>query len=920
MEKKISKHLKKVLIPILVAGCIPIVILTNRVTNESEKVSYASINNSEINGLYSSLVESQQNNVYIDDYYSGLYFNNLRTNFGNNLYGSCTYVSLGMLLSFYDSYWNDSFVPEQFDVAATFQSTRQSGADFEFPPFDVDSPGSAFESASLFAGLSPTQYIDAIDSYADSYLDLALMQIGLSIYGINHSTLEDSNYIFGLTHYEMINVLDHFLNYNSHLSSSDYTIAYENQSEAQIRSFAISKIIEGLPVILRAKNAFNDLGHAFIAYDYDEENDEIYVHTGWRDENNNTALTHVSLTSLGFNELWDATTIIPNTNYGFPMNYSSSSGEDLCSSSYIFPQCITTDSSIEYCRDKEPKFIWKSLYNEKWAVAYNPFFKISILNRNKQTIFTTTSTVKEFLFSKQQWQSILNNPLANRFYVYLQLDSISYPYWDDYWSIQSFSIPKNYSDEAFYIAPHEYGFSDAYPTDSYTQNNFTYHNVRGLLFATRRYRTGYIHNEYVVMSPKRINITEAYIEFRFGLPIRKIEVELSHRREYAYEGLSSSTGRATIDVFTLSHWVQKFDLLSSETNLPTNRNNSRIYTIDFGEPVYNFRFYSQTFAQNSNNNNRGRICIGNLAVFPYDENYNLADQTSMVGDATPINIGDSLNENFQTNYDVDFYRFVPECTNYVQMCVNSTWESAMCRVEVYSEDNLFIPIIETNINQGQLLGLIEFSNVDFYASKDKVYFIKLSHLSTKAFESNNYYQVSLKTSNYANCDSSEFLSRGYISDKTYVYNGTKNIYVYFEIDTYDVLSCGSSYRDIVLDAMSQWNKVGEWQWIEVSSNNNADTVVSTYYEDTSTIAYYSSIYYTSNNQVFRGEMHMNTKYSYYPYSAALHVCVHELGHGLGLGHIDYAGESNVMNSTANSGSTFSQFGRGDLAAYRYLWG
>ncbi len=104
MEKKISKYLKKVLIPILVAGCIPIVILTNRVTNESEKVSYASINNSEINGLYSSLVESQQNNVYIDDYYSGLYFNNLRTNFGNNLYGSCTYVSLGMLLSFYDSY------------------------------------------------------------------------------------------------------------------------------------------------------------------------------------------------------------------------------------------------------------------------------------------------------------------------------------------------------------------------------------------------------------------------------------------------------------------------------------------------------------------------------------------------------------------------------------------------------------------------------------------------------------------------------------------------------------------------------------------------------------------------------------------------------------------------------------------------
>ncbi len=99
----------------------------------------------------------------------------------------------------------------------------------------------------------------------------------------------------------------------------------------------------------------------------------------------------------------------------------------------------------------------------------------------------------------------------------------------------------------------------------------------------------------------------------------------------------------------------------------------------------------------------------------------------------------------------------------------------------------------------------------------------------------------------------------------------------------------------------------------------ADTIVYSYSESgTSTIAYYSSIFYTSSQEVFAGKLYLN-KYlmSSYNYDKNLFACVHELGHGLGINHIDYAGTNNVMNSYAGN---YTKLGQGDLAAYRYLWG
>ena len=43
------------------------------------------------------------------------YFKNLKTNRLNNWHGECGYVAVTMLLSFYDTYWNDNIIEEKYD-------------------------------------------------------------------------------------------------------------------------------------------------------------------------------------------------------------------------------------------------------------------------------------------------------------------------------------------------------------------------------------------------------------------------------------------------------------------------------------------------------------------------------------------------------------------------------------------------------------------------------------------------------------------------------------------------------------------------------------------------------------------------------------------------------------------------------------
>ena len=180
-------------------------------------------------------------------------------------------------------------------------------------------------------------------------------------------------------------------------------------------------------------------------------------------------------------------------------------------------------------------------------------------------------------------------------------------------------------DILYSITPSDYGFADAYPTDSTTETQFVTHALsNGLVFRTRRYRTGYIQQEYIVMSSARNDIPkkEAFIEYSFNRPINRIEVDLTYWRSVSHEYIQSSNGSAAIQVKNANGWFNKFDLLASSSNLPTDRTNPTTYTIDFDIPTYVFRFYSEYHGSSyANGQNRGRLCIGNMTIWAEYDNY-----------------------------------------------------------------------------------------------------------------------------------------------------------------------------------------------------------------------------------------------------------------------------------------------------------
>ncbi len=585
---------------------------------DDSMITNASILDSQVNSLFDSLQSGTVNSLFIDNYYEGVYFSNLRENIGNNSHGSCSYVALGMLISFYDSYWNDLFIPEEYDVEPISSFTSYPLADFSFPSFYSESPGISFEPSNEVNSLSLDDYLLYVSSNSDIYFQSKLISLSQSYFG--SAKFENTSNPFGMTFGEMLGFLNYYL-YDYRNFTTSQVIVNSCNDVSSVRSYTINKIKNGIPVILRSESSSLG-GHAFIAYDYDESADEIYVHTGWRDDNSNKTLSHVSLSSTGFTNIKDAISLDVMAPSTFSYNYHSTSGENGAAQNFVFPQDIKIVSG-NY-RDELSSFAWKSIYKEKWIKTYNPYFKFSILNSSSYQMFQINNlNCKKVTLNEKQWDTILNKGSIN-YYGYVELASSSYPYWDEYYAKSSFTIPLDYS-QVPQIKPRQYGFDDAYATSNDTKNNFVRHTAsHNFQFETRRFRTGYIHNEYIVMSPIRKGFKEAFIEYRFKYAVTRIDVELAHWRSTSNEWLTNSTGEASVQYYWENRWVNKLDLLSSETALPTDRNSHIFYKIKFDNPVYRVRIHAETFNANYNDNNKGRICIGNMAFYPSEYNFPLS--------------------------------------------------------------------------------------------------------------------------------------------------------------------------------------------------------------------------------------------------------------------------------------------------------
>ena len=285
---------------------------------DSELSSNSDITNEELeNAIIIGSGEEEQISILFLDGFAAYYFSQLNKNFGNNYIGSCSYTAAAMLLSFYDTYWNDNIIPEHYE-----------SQDKNFPNTKLiedisESPGIKMES--IPHGTTKEQYKTIIDNDKDEYFHLKLIDIGLNIfddYALFPSSVEE------LLEYYLYNVVG--------FSTSEVTVERITAGNLfdgiTVREYVINKVTQGIPVFVSA-TSLGEGAHSYIIYDYDASTDELYCHLGGHYNDENVLLTHVKFSTIDYTLFEGAVTInfTQNSQHSHSDNYVDSEGNTYCS-------------------------------------------------------------------------------------------------------------------------------------------------------------------------------------------------------------------------------------------------------------------------------------------------------------------------------------------------------------------------------------------------------------------------------------------------------------------------------------------------------------------------------------------------------------------------------------------------------------
>lgn len=227
------------------------------------------------------------------------YFLNLN-NHGSNLRGSCGYVAVGMWLSFFDTYWNDNIISEQYDKNEFIATNHDSSYSYIFSPGIIDNAPYSFS----YENALDSDYLRYMKSNISTNFHSYLLNLGESLGYIDNKTETGS---FGLTDDEVFNLLKSYLNninipqdaffFDYYSVPSLYKNLYPGESytySEKMRQDIIRYIKQGIPVItMIGGNRNNNQGkgwHVVVAYDYDQSSDTVFANYGWAPEDNHSAL------------------------------------------------------------------------------------------------------------------------------------------------------------------------------------------------------------------------------------------------------------------------------------------------------------------------------------------------------------------------------------------------------------------------------------------------------------------------------------------------------------------------------------------------------------------------------------------------------------------------------------------------------
>ena len=544
---------------------------------------------------------ANSDNIFITDYFAPYYFSNLNGRFGNNVKGSCTYVAVDMLLSYYDSFWVDDFLPEKYDGQNVFVDEAVLDA--------TESPGSKNEADIEVNpyGLSGEEYYYLVNEYSDDIVHFDLLSRGiekLDLYDENTKVLSLGTFLK-----DVRDVIFDYLDESTTLSRDDIKIGFENSDPTKMRETIIEKVKQGIPVIVDAAAPLGG-AHSFVAYDYDEEHDEIYCNAGWYNE----STYHISMADLGYTGLQEIMYFEPTIEHETCLNYSryDEYGDvvEICACSSMIPTEIEISNNY---LDVNPTFKWNSLIKEKWSEKDNLYHTLSILRSNRYEAFQIDDIFdNKYTLTSQEWKNVINDVADPSYYVYITIGSDTYPYWDDYYCLVSFREPNRYGLRSSFL-PQDWGFEGRYYFSNELNSSsvasgpdrmYTTVTQNELTINTERLRCGYIEESYIVLSPRREDAGRAYFEMNFDKPVYSFMY-----RACMWSASENLDGTAIIQVKNAQGaWSTLKDIPIS--SLKTKENGLTQFTELTLSGIYGLRF--ETTATATGDRNKGRFCLGDI--------------------------------------------------------------------------------------------------------------------------------------------------------------------------------------------------------------------------------------------------------------------------------------------------------------------
>lgn len=210
--------------------------------------------NSRLNFCQSNINDSIQvaeNIDIISNSFMSTYFYNLTNYHFNNDDNSCCYVALQMILSYYNHFWNDSLVNEEFETSATNNYSAT-----------VSSPGTndgLFNTlVAIGSSFGYTKTLHSSNEIKDILQEYLVQQPNISLSSWKIYTAFSQNPLQQIT-----------------LSNGTSSTIGESYINA-IKSY----ISNGIPVLTLLHE--NGVGHAAVAYAYDQENDQLIYNVGWK--------------------------------------------------------------------------------------------------------------------------------------------------------------------------------------------------------------------------------------------------------------------------------------------------------------------------------------------------------------------------------------------------------------------------------------------------------------------------------------------------------------------------------------------------------------------------------------------------------------------------------------------------------------